>query len=249
MPTPELAAQLAALADHVRDPAKHAGPPGIEPRRLRVYADLVFNNLRGLLAGNLPVLRRCLGEGEFDALVRDFLKHHRSRTPLFPELAREFIAFLDTHPTPPRPWAGELAQYEYAEVALELHDATLPRADPQGNLLALPPVLSPLAWPLIYRWPVHRLGPANQPVTPPASPTCLLLQRDAASGKVRFRELSPLAFRLMQRLDEHPADRGEQHLLALAKEAGTADIDAFRAAGQAMLEDWRMRGIVLGAKM
>ena len=42
--------QLHALAAHVRDPAAHAGPPGIEDRRLAVYRELVFNNLDGLLA-------------------------------------------------------------------------------------------------------------------------------------------------------------------------------------------------------
>lgn len=41
--------QLQALAAHVRDPAHHAGPVGIEERRLRVYRELVFNNLQGLL--------------------------------------------------------------------------------------------------------------------------------------------------------------------------------------------------------
>ena len=249
MPSSEFVHQLAALADHVRDPGTHAGPPGIEPRRLQVYADLVFSNLRSLLAGNLPVLRRCLGDDGFDALVRNFLKHHRARTPLFPELAQEFIAFLDGHPAPPRPWAAELAQYEYAEVALELSDAAMPPVDPKGDVRLGEPVLSPLAWPLLYRWPVHRLGPTHQPDTPPDTPTCLLLQRDAGSGKVRFRELSPLAFRLMQRLIEHPGDCGDAHLQALADEAGAAGTAAFIAAGTAMLADWHAQGIVLGTAL
>ena len=46
----ELRQQLDALAAHVRDPDAHAGPPGIEARRLKIYSDLVYNNLDTLLA-------------------------------------------------------------------------------------------------------------------------------------------------------------------------------------------------------
>ena len=42
-----LQGQLHALAAHVRSPAAHPGPPGIEDRRLAVYRTLVFNNLAG----------------------------------------------------------------------------------------------------------------------------------------------------------------------------------------------------------
>ena len=96
--------QLQALAAHVRDPAHHAGPEGIEERRLRVYRELVFNNLQGLLTGTFPVLRKTLREREWHTLLRDFLTHHRSETPLFTRLGLEFVAFLEAHANPARPW-------------------------------------------------------------------------------------------------------------------------------------------------
>ena len=61
----ELRQQLDALAAHVRDPDAHAGPPGIEARRLKIYRDLVYNNLDGLLAGNFPVIRKTLDDADF----------------------------------------------------------------------------------------------------------------------------------------------------------------------------------------
>ena len=61
----------------------------------------------------------------------------------------------------------------------------MPPHDPQGDLLDGMPVASPLAWPLAYTWPVHRIGPDFQPDAPPSDPTLLLLRRDAA-GDVHF---------------------------------------------------------------
>ena len=122
--------QLHALAAHVRDPAAHAGPPGIEDRRLAVYRELVFNNLDGLLAGTFPVIRRTLGDADWQALLRRFLVGHRSETPLFTRLGLEFIAFLDTAEDPARPWLAELAHYEWAELGLQLSDAALPQGCP-----------------------------------------------------------------------------------------------------------------------
>ena len=91
----DLREQFDAMARHVRDPAAHAGPPGIEARRLKIYRDLVYNNLDGLLAGNFPVIRSLHDEAQWQARVRDFYREHRSHTPLFTEIAREFIRHLE----------------------------------------------------------------------------------------------------------------------------------------------------------
>ena len=118
--------QLHALAAHVRDPATHPGPAGIEDRRLAIYRNLVFNNLDGLLAGTFPVIRRTLGDGAWRDLLRSFLATHRSETPLFTRLGLEFTAFLGSRDDPGRPWLAELAHYEWAELGLQLSDAALP---------------------------------------------------------------------------------------------------------------------------
>ncbi len=162
-----LQAQLHALAAHVRNPATQPGPPGIEDRRLAVYRELVFNNLAGLLGNGFPVIRATLGEAAWAALVRRFLVEHACHTPLFPALGGEFVGFLAEAPVDPaRPWLAELAHYEWAEADLQSSDAPMPPHDPAGDLLEGVPLLSPLAWPLAYTWPVDRIGPDHQPTDP-----------------------------------------------------------------------------------
>lgn len=236
------------LSRHLRDPAAHPPPPGIEERRLALYRDLFFNNIDGLLAGNFPVIRMTLGDQRWHALVRAFYAQHRSRTPLFTEIGQEFVRYLRIRAaegnTDPQ-WLPELAHYEWIELALQIADDALPACHPQGDLLDGKPVLSPLMRALAYRWPVHRIGPDFQPDAPPDTPTLLLVRRDAA-GDVRFAALSPLMYRLIELLDEPQARSGRQTLQMLAEEAGGGDAD-FIAHGEAMLERMRSEGSVLGS--
>ncbi|WP_242112145.1 HvfC family RiPP maturation protein [Luteimonas aquatica] len=250
--------QQDALAAYIRDPDRVPPPPGIEPRRLKIYRELFFNNIAGLLAGNFPVLRRIYGETGWTGLVRAFYRDHGCRTPLFPELPREFLRYLEareagTAPADPEradpPWLRELAHYEWVELALQISEAAADIAhEAGGDLLAGQPVLSPLAWPLAYAWPVNRIGPDHLPDAPPAQPTLLLLRRER-DGKVSFHALSPLTYRLLQRLDLEPTLSGREQLRALAAEAGAQDIEAFEREGAAMLARLREEGTVLGTRV
>ena len=250
MPAPDPPASLReqqfALTRHLRDPAAAPAPGGWEERRLQVYRDLLFNNISSLLAGNFPVIRALYGDG-WPTLVRTFYRDHRSQTPLFPEIGREFLRFVEARPDVGPPFLAELAHYEWVELALQISEARLADVphSPDGDLLDGVPVLSPLAWPLAYTWPVHRLGPDHRPGSPPPAPTLLLLRREP-DGSVRFSELSPLAFRLVQRLGEAPALTGRAQLVALAAEAGASDADAFISQGQPLLAQLRASGVVLG---
>ena len=249
----ELREQQFALARHVRDPARNAPPPGIEgrpieDRRLAIYRDLFYNSIESLLAGNFPVIRRTLGDTRWHALVRSFYADHRCRTPLFTEIGREFIQFLEQcQQAGIPPWLHELAHYEWVELALQIADDELPAHDPDGDLLVGKPVPSPLAWALAYCWPVSRIGPEFQPDRAPGAPTLLLVRRDAA-GDVHGSELSPLVYRLLQLLDDEATTSGRTALQALATEAGATDIPAFIGDGMAMLQRLRGEGVLLGTR-
>lgn len=240
--------QQLELTRHLRDPQHVAPPADIEERRIAVYRELLFNNIESLLGGNFPVIRKLLGETRWLSLVRDFYRDHRSQTPLFPEIAREFLRYLESLPQLDPPFLGELAHYEWVELALQISEAGVDDVphDPRGDLLDGVPALSPLAWPLAYHWPVHRLGPDFQPDTPPDAPTLLLLRREA-DGNVRFSELSPLAFRLLARLGEQPQLNGREQLHALAREAGVSADAGFIAQGRQLLEQMRDSGVILGS--
>lgn len=249
-----------ALSDYIRDP-DHAPPPaGIEARRLKVYRELFFNNLQSLLAGNFPVIQRILStssDGDrWTPLIRDFYREHPSCTPLFTELAREFLRYLqhraDTARGDPS-WLPELAHYEWVELALQISENVVEVAPGQaasmqtgvgtaghasGKLW-----LSPLAWPFAYRWPVHRLAPDYLPESPPEVPTFLLLQRDAA-GKVHFQQLSALTFRLLERIEQAPGLHAHTLLQELATEAYAPSPAAFIEQGSAMLQQLCDAGVV-----
>ncbi|MNV11294.1 hypothetical protein D3C71_1018550 [compost metagenome] len=79
----------------------------------------------------------------------------------------------------------------------------------------------------------------------PEQPT-LLLARRQADGSIAFSELSPLLYRLLERLEQEPALSGRQQLQALAAEAGVAADADFIANGAAMLAQLRARGCLLG---
>ena len=223
--------QQYTLARHLRDPQRHAPPPGVEARRLKVYRELFYGAVEGLLAGSFPVMRQALGEQCWHARVRDFYANYRSRTPLFTEIAEAFVDYLqgvvlDT------PWQLELAHYEWIEAQLYLSDAEDPAHDPAGDLLEGVPLLSCVARVLAYEWPVERIGVDFQPTVAPASPTLLLVYRDAALA-VRFARLAPMAYRL----------------LALEQGRGQARLEALGGdfqQGLALLEGLREQGIIVG---
>lgn len=188
----ELQLQFSA---HLRDPEHVAPPADIEERRLAIYRRLIFNNARNFMFRGFPVLRRTLGEDTLLRLVRDWLREHRARTPLFPSMSSEFVAWLATAPaaiTELPPWVPALAHYEWVETELNLADA----APVTVRRRALS--LSPLARVLAYDWPVHRIRPQYQPTEPQR--TLLLVHRDAA-GKVRFHEISPMTYLLLKTLE------------------------------------------------
>jgi hypothetical protein len=243
--TESLQAQLYRLPRHIRDPGREAPPPGIEERRLAIYRELFFNNLDSLLGGHFPVIRRILGDAAWKALVREFMIGYRATTPLFPELGREFLRFLEARAereAADPDWLRELAHYEWVELALSLADSPEQAADDApADVLQGIPRLDPLAWPLAYRWPVHRLGPDFLPESAPAQPTCLLVRRDADLN-VRFSEISALTYRLLQRIGEQPGASGGMQLAALANEAGQAIDAGFLEQGRAMLQQLRDGG-------
>lgn len=239
-----------ALGAWIRDPEHAPAPAGIEPRRLKIYAELFYNGIEGMLAQAFPVIRATLGDAAWHALVRDFMREHPARTPLFPELARELLRYLDARADAGRddpPWLPELAHYEWIEMALQIREASDHDAphDADGDLLDGCPVLSPLAEPLAYHWPVHRIAPDHVPASPELT---LLLVRRVAGGEIAFSALSPLAYRLLQLMGESPDSTGRALLETLAAEAGASDVDAFVQQGAAMLAALRADRTVLGTR-
>jgi len=240
------------FAAHLRDPASAPPPEGVEDRRLQVYRDLFINNVSGLLSGTFPVLHTILGAERWGRLMRDFYRDHRCHTPLFLEIPREFLDYLaDGRPSAADdpPFLYELAHYEWVELALAVDERQLldVNADPLGDLLQGVPVLSPLAWPLAYRYPVHRISADWQPAGLPDEPSFYVARRDR-DDRVGVIQVNAVTLRLVERLQQQPELSGAEHLEALAREVPQLDGGAVLAGGAAALREFLQADIVLGTR-
>lgn len=246
-----LAAQQTEFAAHLRDPIANPAPAGLEDRRMAIYRELFYNSLEGILAGNFPVIRRLRDDAWWHARVRGFYRDWHSHTPLFTEIGREFMRYLELRAeqgADDPPFLVELAHYEWIEMVLALDETELSdiaRVD-DGDLLAGCPLLSPLAWPLAYQFPVHRIRADFQPEHVPEQPTFLLIVRERDSN-IRFKAIEAIGFHLLQALADNPSQRsGRELLLGLAAQVGAVDGETFVAAGAQMLEQLRDRQAILG---
>lgn len=251
--TPDFQDKQYEFAAHIRDPQNVAAPADIEERRMRVYRELFFNNLRSLLSNMFPVLKKLHSKDDWSRIIRQFMVVHRATTPYFLQLPREFLEFLqDEYETQEDdfPFLLELAHYEYMELALSVSEASndMDGVDPSANLLDNVPVKSELAWAFAYQYPVHRIDTDFQPEQPDDVPSYLAVYRDS-TDKVSFLELSPITAGLLDAIENNEQQlSGESLLRSLAANANYADVDAFIAHGAVALDEMRTLEILTGAR-
>jgi hypothetical protein len=246
-PKPDFRQTQYAFAGHIRDPRRHPAPPDVNPRRMALYRELFLNNIKSFVGSGFPVLKEILDEVYWHSLVEDFFARHQSRTPYFSEVPEEFLGFLSQERegrADDPPFLLELAHYEWVELALALAEGEAPDISPalEQNPLACDIALSQVAWPLAYRFPVQRISRDFQPAEPPAEPTCLAVYRNREDA-VRFLELNPVTFRLLQILEGGPA-HAETCLLSIADELRHAEPAAVLAHGAEVLRGLAQRGLI-----
>jgi uncharacterized protein len=242
---PEFQRYQLAFTAHIRDPGVHPRPPGVEARRMKVYTELLYNNIEGFLLACFPVLRQVLGSRKWARLVRAFFGTHRSHTPYFRQIPDEFVQFLQNEWTPPEgypPFMLALAHYEWIELVLSVSNRSADReVDASGDLLDSVPLLNPLLANLRYDWPVQRIAPRRR--IQPAE-TFLLVFRDAGD-EVQFSEINAFTARLLTLLEPGMLS-GRAALQQIAVESRHPDRALVIQAGGALLEDLRARGAILG---
>ena len=217
-----------------------------------IYRELFFNNVCSFLSGNFPVLKSLYDESSWKSLCREFYQEYRCHTPLFPEVPREFLKYLQDHRQGHEddpPFMLELAHYEWIELALSLDETEIDdiEVDPDGDLLKDTPVLSPLAWPLSYRFPVHRIRTDFQPGSAPDKATHLLIwrQRDYS---IRFMQLNEVSSLLLQKLREEPARSGLNLLTAIAGIINHLNPEVVIESGFALLDELKQKQVILGTR-
>lgn len=241
----ELRSSQLALADYLRNPELVPAPAGVEGRRLKIYQDLIYNNIESFLSNGFPVLRSLYSDGAWRGLVRQFIDGHRCHTPYFLEISQEFLRFLlERHRPGPEdpPFIAELAHYEWVELALSVAEEDLPPATVAADPMRAVVRLSPLAWVLAYSFPVHRIGADYRP-SEPGDPVYLVVYRDR-EDVVRFMALNAATARLLELARDNQAGTGAELLRQLAAEL-KMDPEAVVGFGSAQLADFASRTVVM----
>jgi hypothetical protein len=241
-----------AFAARIRDPKANPRPEGVPARGMKVYEELLWNNLEGFLLNCFPVCRKTLGKRRWERLARTFFREHVSRTPYFRQIPEEFLCFLQDEwqrPDDYPEFLPELAHYEWVELELDTSNKSVDPSslDAGGDLLDGRPLLNPVSRLLAYRWPVQRLSPRYRPSEPPAVGTFILAFRDP-DHEVRFNVINPATARLLGLLLGEAGLSGRGALACLAGELGQADRERFVAFGATLLDDLREQGAILGTR-
>lgn len=247
---PDFKSRQYAFTAYIRDPENNPQPEDVEERRLKIYRELFYNNVEGFLANTYPVLRKITSDAHWHAMVQDYFANHIAQTPLFPEMPREFLKYLEQErtPCPDDPvFMLELAHYEWVELALSILDKEINASDinSEGNLLDGIPVISPLAWLLNYRFPVHKISPDFQPQEADMEPTYLLVYRDQ-DYEVRFIEANPVTARLAQLVIDNNNKTGRELLKQIADELNHPQPQTVIHGGMNILTDLKHRRVILG---
>ena len=219
---PEFIRKQYEFAAHIRNPEKNPLPSDVEQRRMNIYNELFYNNVEGFMSSTFPVLRSLYDDDSWHALIHDYFEHHKSHTPLFPEMPREFLKYLEAEREPKDddfPFINELAHYEWVELALSVSDQELQQntASVPDDIINCSLSLSPLAWPLSYQYPVHQIGPDFTPEQPGESPTFIIVYRDI-HDEVHFMEINPVTAHLIHLITEQPGKTIQQQLEQIADE-------------------------------
>ena len=248
--TVDFKARQQEFAAYIRNPAIHPLPEGIKKPRMEMYRELFFNNIETTLASNFPVLKSIMDEAIWLALAQDFFFRHRSHTPYFCEISEEFLDYLENEREPAEdfPFLHELAHYEWVEMALSIAKDELPDAPKKTTSLVNQSIrLSPLAWPLAYRFPVQRIGIDFLPEQAPEQLTCLIVYRDR-DYEVRFIEITPMTYQLLQYIQEQEAMITEVALNNMSQTLKHPNPEMIISNGLDILQNLAEKNIILTAE-
>ena len=212
-----------AFAAYIRDPQHNPKPADVAEPRMAMYRALFFNNIEGFLSGNFPVLRALLDDEQWLGLL--FLQHERQCETDFPFML-------------------ELAHYEWVEMALSTSEEHIISHDkPLDELLNHAIALSPLAWPLAYQYPVHKIGPDFLPLVASAQPTFIVVYRDP-NDDVNFIEITALTYRLLELIQAQGAIITRDSLQQLAVESEHPNPELIISAGLDILKNLAEKTII-----
>ena len=224
---------------------------GIEPRRLKIYQELFFNNLEGFCATAFPVFKSLMHEKSWQVLVRDFFVQHQCETPHFCEIAQEFLHYLFEHKNESLefPFMLELAHYEWAELACSVvidnnesnsyFTQQCSEVDIENGKLTLPERVMPLS----YQYPVHSISVENAHSIQ-AVPTSLIVYRDIEDD-VQFMQVDALSIVMLQLIEQSPLITSTELITQINQLNPTLSVEQLKGFMQQAISTYIEKGILL----
>ena len=230
-----------AFTAHIRDPKNNAKPNNVDEERMAVYREGVYNNIFESASACFPVCQETVGADDWDATVRRFVDTHHASSPIFRELPKELVTFLETDTNTPD-YIKQLAHYEWAELAVGGMQAVAPVLSEDVDLLNEIPALAPAHMLLAYDYPVQKISAQFKPDEQEA--THLLVFRNT-EFEVNFIELNPMVYVLLESIKQ--GKTGKQALTELARQIQHPETDVIVEFGHGVLRELTGKGAVLGS--
>lgn len=256
-PQPEFLAYQHRFVNYLRDPRPEL-LGDVLPSGASVYAKLLQRKIDGSLRSCFPIMRSFLETGDWDALVKTFIRDHLCQSPLYREIPDEFIDFLvNENPLDLSPFIVELAHFEWMELVLETAQPLTANYTNAvaGDFLDHIPVLNPVLHLLRYRYPVQTITAGNEhwqsrnnrSKTENEQAVLLVGLRDDAF-RIRFIEINPVTARLIELLQEG-IHTGRNALIQVATELHYPSPESILPFGQDILDNMASQQILNGVNM
>lgn len=233
----------AQFTAYIRNPILNKKPPKVNASRLAVYKKAVFNNIVDSVSVCFPVCQTVIGKRAWQKLMREFVATYAAATPIFREIPQQFLLFLDNFETVPA-YFKQLAHYEWVELAVSKQQSKQTILSDLTDFLHEKPIIAAAHMLLEYDYPVHQISAKFKPKQP--KKTTLLVFRNP-EYQVKFIELNPITYRLLQLIDFENLS-GEQALTQLAQEIEHPEIAVIIEFGSAILIDLFNQQAIIGSQ-
>ena len=234
--------------DYIKDPSLPL-PEGIEARRMKIYRELFFNNIDGFVSNAFPVLKSLYSEQDWLKLVQSFFVNHDCATPIFVEIAQEFLQFLQseyqmTEQDPP--FMLELAHYEWLELVVAVAQDNPQQqlvADDVDDITQIKLCVSATAKIAQYAYDVQHISAEHQPSEPSETAQFFCIYRDV-DEEVVFLHLNPLTAQVLAYIEQHNYVDYEVLIDWLLTTYAQIEPNALQQGCQQLLMDLSNKGII-----
>jgi hypothetical protein len=231
-----------AFTAHIRDPENNPIPNNVDEERMAVYREGVYQNIFESASVCFPVCQATVGGKDWHLTIRRFIASHQASSPIFREIPKELVTFLETDIATPA-YIKQLAHYEWVELAVNSMPDAKSDLSETPDLLNEIPVLVPAHMLLQYDYPVQKISATFKPKQ--TETTHLLVFRNVDYA-VNFIELNPMVYMLLALVKQSMT--GQEALIALAEQMQHPQPVAIIEFGVGVLGDLMRQGAVLGSR-